>query len=53
MSEFRKNLSNLVNAGFTYIYIPSYEERRVINEINNTLYKDNSVSCLYGRRQTA
>ena len=43
MSEFRKNLSNLVNAGFTYIYIPSYEERRVINEINNTLYKDNSV----------
>ena len=36
-TEFAKNFSNLVNAGFPYIYIPSYEEERVTVSIRNIL----------------
>ena len=31
--EFAGNFSNLINAGFPYIYIPSYEEERITNLI--------------------
>ncbi len=32
-SKFVKDFSNLINAGFPYIYIPSYEEERITNTI--------------------
>ncbi|MBO6158028.1 MAG: AAA family ATPase [Firmicutes bacterium] len=37
ISNFEKNFSNLVNAGFPYLYIQSYEEERVINSVLRTL----------------
>ncbi len=36
-SEFENRLANLINAGFPYIFIPSYEEERVVNTIARDL----------------
>lgn len=36
-SKFMHDFANLVNAGFPYIYIPSYEEERITNAIKCTL----------------
>lgn len=36
-TEFEEKLANLINAGFPYIYIPSYEEERVMSAINRVL----------------
>lgn len=36
-TKFMQDFANLVNAGFPYIYIPSYEEERITNTIKNTL----------------
>ena len=33
VSSFEKNFSNLINAGFPYLYIQSYEEDRVVQAI--------------------
>ncbi|MBQ9516858.1 MAG: AAA family ATPase [Eubacterium sp.] len=43
-TKFMQDFSNLVNAGFPYIYIPSYEEERITNTVtavmgNNELVK--------------
>lgn len=35
-AQFAADFSNLVNAGFPYIYIPSYEEERIIRLIRQT-----------------
>ena len=32
-STFAQDFSNLVNAGFPYIYIPSYEEERITSTV--------------------
>lgn len=37
ITKFMQDFANLVNAGFPYIYIPSYEEERITNTIKNTL----------------
>ena len=37
ISSFDKNFSNLVNAGFPYMYIQSYEEDRVVQAISRVL----------------
>lgn len=37
VSSFEKNFSNLVNAGFPYMYVQSYEEERVIHAISRAL----------------
>lgn len=36
-SKFMHDFANLVNAGFPYIYIPSYEEERITNMIKSIL----------------
>lgn len=36
-SKFMHDFANLVNAGFPYIYIPSYEEERITNTIKSIL----------------
>ncbi len=36
-TKFMQDFANLVNAGFPYIYIPSYEEERITNTIKNTI----------------
>lgn len=36
-SKFAKDFANLVNAGFPYIYIPSYEEERITNTIDEII----------------
>lgn len=36
-TKFMQDFANLVNAGFPYIYIPSYEEERITNTIKNIL----------------
>lgn len=36
-TKFMNDFANLVNAGFPYIYIPSYEEERITNSIKATL----------------
>ena len=36
-TEFEQKLANLVNAGFPYVYISSYEEERVIRSIERAL----------------
>ena len=36
-TKFMQDFANLVNAGFPYIYIPSYEEERITNAIKNTI----------------
>lgn len=38
MSNFESNLTNYINAGFTYIYISSYEESRVANSIEKVIF---------------
>ena len=43
MTAFESNFSNLVNAGFTYLYIPSYEESRVIATISGVLYAKHMI----------
>lgn len=35
ITKFMNDFANLVNAGFPYIYIPSYEEERITNTIRN------------------
>lgn len=35
-TDFGEKFSDLINAGFPYIYIPSYEEDRVVQAIRNT-----------------
>lgn len=37
VSQFEGRLANLVNAGFPYLFIPSYEEDRVVGAIVRTL----------------
>lgn len=34
---FAQNFSNLINAGFPYIYIPSYEEERIVAAVTGTV----------------
>ena len=34
---FEEKLANLINAGFPYVYIPSYEEERVLNAVNRVI----------------
>lgn len=36
-TNFEEKLANLINAGFPYIYIPSYEEERVLNTIDRVV----------------
>lgn len=36
-TKFMQDFANLVNAGFPYIYIPSYEEERITNTINDAV----------------
>ncbi len=36
-NKFMTDFANLVNAGFPYIYIPSYEEERITNTIKNVI----------------
>lgn len=36
-TKFMQDFANLVNAGFPYIYIPSYEEERITNTIKKTI----------------
>ena len=36
-NKFLQEFSNLVNAGFPYVYIPSYEEERVIDSIRSAV----------------
>lgn len=36
-SKFMQDFADLVNAGFPYIYIPSYEEERIINIIQSII----------------
>lgn len=36
-TKFMQDFANLVNAGFPYIYIPSYEEERITAAIKDTL----------------
>lgn len=42
-TKFTQDFANLVNAGFPYIYIPSYEEERVTNTIKDILNDDGLV----------
>lgn len=36
-TKFMQDFANLVNAGFPYIYIPSYEEERITNAVRDIL----------------
>jgi SpoVK/Ycf46/Vps4 family AAA+-type ATPase len=36
-TKFEETFANLVNAGFPYLYIPTYEEERVVSAIESTL----------------
>lgn len=40
-TKFMQDFANLVNAGFPYIYIPSYEEERIINTIESVIQSKN------------
>ena len=40
VSSFEKNFSNLINAGFPYMYVQSYEEDRVVQAISGVLKYD-------------
>jgi SpoVK/Ycf46/Vps4 family AAA+-type ATPase len=42
-TEFDEKFANLINAGFPYIYIPSYEEERVVLAIRETLANESLV----------
>lgn len=55
MSNFESNLTNYINAGFTYIYISSYEESRVANSIEKVILDKNLIKTerqLYSWTQT-
>ncbi len=41
--EFVERFADLINAGFPYIYIPSYEEDRVVAAIKETIEDENLV----------
>ena len=52
---FMQEFANLVNAGFPYIYIPSYEEERITIAIKNTLANNELIKTerqLYTWTQT-
>ena len=36
-TTFEEKLANLINAGFPYVYIPSYEEERVLSAVNRVV----------------
>ena len=36
-TKFEEKLANLINAGFPYVYIPSYEEERVLGTVNRVV----------------
>lgn len=36
-TKFEEKLANLINAGFPYIYVPSYEEERVLASVNHVV----------------
>ena len=40
-TKFMQDFANLVNAGFPYIYIPSYEEERITNTIESVTQNKN------------
>lgn len=40
---FKEKLANLVNAGFPYVYIPTYEENRVQQQITDIVLKSGAV----------
>ena len=40
---FKKSFTNLVNAGFPYIYIPSYEEERITRAIQSVVEKEGMI----------
>lgn len=55
VAKFTKEFSDLVNAGFAYIYISSYEEERVTNAITNAVEDRNYIKTerkLYSWTQT-
>ena len=43
MSDFKVLLSNLLKARFPYIYIPTWEERRVLLKINDIASDENLI----------
>lgn len=43
MSKFESNFSNLINAGFVYLYIASYEERRVTDTISKIMFEEQLI----------
>lgn len=42
-TNFERKLSNLINAGFPYVYIPTYEEERALGSIKRILADQNQV----------
>ncbi len=40
---FKEKLANLINAGFPYVYIPTYEENRVQQQITDIVLKSGAV----------
>lgn len=42
-TEFERHFASLVNAGFPYVYIPSYEEERVLSAISRTMESQDLV----------
>lgn len=55
ISKFQQDFADLVNAGFPYIYIPSYEEERITAAIDTTLQNRELVKTerkLYSWTQT-
>lgn len=44
-SKFMQDFADLVNAGFPYIYIPSYEEERIINIIQSIIQNKDLIKC--------
>lgn len=36
VTKFERDFANLVNAGFPYIYVPSYEEDRIVDSIRSS-----------------
>ena len=42
-TDFNEKFANLINAGFPYIYIPSYEEDRVVSAIAETITDEHLV----------
>ena len=42
-TSFERKLSNLINAGFPYVYIPSYEEERVLSAVSRVVSSQDLV----------